>query len=70
MANTYTAVTKQDGNWWIGWIEEVPGVNCQERTRRDLLESLRTTLAEALRFNREDAISAAAPDYTEELVTV
>ena len=70
MANTYTAVTKQDGNWWIGWIEEVPGVNCQERTRRDLLESLRTTLTEALRFNREDAISAAAPDYTEELVTV
>ena len=30
MANTYTAVTKQDGGWWIGWIEEVPGVNCFE----------------------------------------
>ncbi len=70
MANTYTAVTKQDGDWWIGWIEEVPGVNCQERTRGELLESLRTTLAEALQFNREDAISAAASDYTEELVTV
>jgi hypothetical protein len=23
MANIYTAVTKQDGGWWIGWIEEV-----------------------------------------------
>ncbi len=70
MANTYTAVTKQDGEWWIGWIEEVPGVNCQERTREELLASLRTTLAEALEFNRQESIQAAAPDYTEELVTV
>ena len=70
MANTYTALTKQDGGWWLGWIEEVPGVNCQERTRQELLVSLRTTLTEALQFNREDAIRAAAPDYSEELVTV
>ena len=70
MANTYTAVTKQDGEWWIGWIEEVPGVNCQERTREELLAILRTTLAEALELNRQEAIQAAAPDYTEELVIV
>jgi predicted RNase H-like HicB family nuclease len=70
MANTYTAVTKQDGGWWIGWIEEVPGVNCQERTREELLASLRTTLAEALELNRQEAIQAAAPDYTEEPVTL
>ena len=70
MANTYTAVTKQDGGWWIGWIEEVAGVNCQERTRTELLASLRTTLAEALDLNRQDAIRAAAPGYSEELVTV
>ena len=70
MANTYTAVTKQEGAWWIGWIEEIPGVNCQERTRESLLVSLRTTLAEALELNRADAIRAAASDYTEESVTV
>ena len=70
MANTYTAVTKQDAGWWIGWIEEVPGVNCQERTREELLASLRTTLAEALEFNRREAIQAAASDYTEEPVTL
>jgi len=29
----YTAIVKQDGDWWIGWIEEVPGVNCQESSR-------------------------------------
>jgi predicted RNase H-like HicB family nuclease len=52
MANTYTAVTKPDGEWWIGWIEEIPGVNCQERTREELLASLRVTLKEALEYNQ------------------
>ena len=70
MSNTYTAVTKQDGDWWTGWIEEIPGVNCQERTREELLETLRTTLAEALEFNRQEAIQAVSPGYTEELVSV
>ena len=65
MANTYTAITKQDGDWWIGWVEEVPGVNCQERTEEELLQSLRVTLREALQFNRDEAIKAAAPGYTE-----
>jgi predicted RNase H-like HicB family nuclease len=70
MANTYTAITKQDGDWWIGWIEEVPGVNCQERTREELLNSLRDALKEALAFNREEAIQAATPNFTEEQLTV
>lgn len=58
MNNQYTAVIKKDGDWWIGWIEEVPGVSCQERTREELVESLRITLKEALEFNRKDALSA------------
>ena len=70
MPNTYTAITKKDGDWWIGWIEELPGVNCQERTREELLETLKTTLKEALEFNRQEAIRAAEPDYTEEPLTV
>ncbi|OGV71532.1 MAG: hypothetical protein A3K18_22510 [Lentisphaerae bacterium RIFOXYA12_64_32] len=70
MANTHTAVMKRDGDWWIGWIEEVPGVNCQERSREGLVASLRVTLAEALEFNRQEALEAAAADYTEEPVTV
>lgn len=36
MSQTYRAVVKQDGDWWIGWIEEVPGVNCQERARDEI----------------------------------
>ena len=33
MNMNYTAIIKQQDNCWIGWIEEVPGVNCQELTR-------------------------------------
>lgn len=65
MHASYTAVIKQDGPWWIGWVEEVPGVNCQEASREELLESLRTTLAEAIAMNREEARRAAGKGYEE-----
>jgi len=68
MANDYTAVIKQDGDWWIGWIEEIPGVNCQERTRPELLETLRLTLAEALDDNRREALLAAGSGYSTESI--
>jgi len=51
----YTAVIKQDASWWIGWIEEVPGVNCQERSREKLLDSLKTALRETLQKNRRSS---------------
>lgn len=47
----HTATICQSGNWWIGWIEEVPGVNAQERTREELLESLRECLDEAMEMD-------------------
>lgn len=68
MKNKYTAVIKEDEGWWIGWIEEVPGVNCQEATREDLLESLRVTLGEALEFNRDDARRMAGVGFEEALI--
>jgi predicted RNase H-like HicB family nuclease len=70
MNQEYTAVIKQDAGWWIGWVEEVPGVNCQESSREELLESLRVTLKEALRFNREDALNAAGGNYEEAQIAV
>jgi len=70
MTQSYMAVVKQDGQWWIGWIEEVPGVNCQERTRDELLESLRIALGEALEMNRADAKEAAGKGYEELTIAV
>ncbi len=68
MKNNYTAIVKQDGDWWTGWIKEVPGVNCQEATRKVLMESLRVTLNEALEFNREDARRMAGIGFEEALI--
>ena len=61
----FTAVVKQDGDTWFGWIEEVPGVNAQESSREHLLESLRTVLQEALEMNRAEARAAAGSGYEE-----
>ncbi len=60
-ASAYTAVIRQDGPWWIGWVEEVPGVNVQEQSREALLKSLKEVLREALEFNCQDAFDAAGP---------
>ncbi len=70
MRSEYTALIKQDGAWWIGWIEEVPGVNCQEATREELIESLKAALKAALTFNRQDALRDAGSNYAEIKIAV
>ena len=53
MKRNFTVVIKQDEGWWIGWVEEIPGVNSQGKTRVELLKNLRSALKEAPEFNRE-----------------
>lgn len=65
----YTAVIQQSEGWWIGWIEEVPGVNSQGKTREELLENLREALQEALEMNRADARAAATGAFEEVSIT-
>lgn len=68
MQNTYTAILKQDGKWWIGWIEEISGVNCQESSKEELLDTLRITLKEAIELNRQEALETAESNYSIELL--
>lgn len=63
MAHIYTALIQQRGKWWIGRIQEIPSVNCQERTRDELLDTLKITLSEMLEINREEAISLVENGY-------
>ena len=65
MAANYTAVIQQHGEWWIGWVEEVPGVNSQGQTREELLDNLRDALEEALEMNRADARAAVGGAFEE-----
>ena len=42
----FTAVFEQDGEGWIGYLEELPGANTQGRT----LEEARENLKDAVRL--------------------
>jgi predicted RNase H-like HicB family nuclease len=37
----FRAVVKKSDDWWIGWLIDLPGVNAQERTREESLESIK-----------------------------
>jgi predicted RNase H-like HicB family nuclease len=65
MSVSDTAVVQQHGEWWIGWVAEVPGVNSQGATREELLDNLRDALKEALEMNRQEARAAAAGAFEE-----
>jgi predicted RNase H-like HicB family nuclease len=58
-------VIRRDGRGWIGWVEEVPGVNSQGETREELLANLREALGEAIQMNREEARKAAGEQFEE-----
>jgi predicted RNase H-like HicB family nuclease len=63
--NSYTAVVQRDGPWWIGWVKEIPGVNCQGITREELIENLHSALKEALEMNIAEAMASTTGEYEE-----
>lgn len=67
MAGNYIAVIQHRDPWWVGWIEEIPGVNSQAATREELLDNLRSALDEILEMNRADALAAAEDAPYEEV---
>jgi predicted RNase H-like HicB family nuclease len=44
----YRAIIKKTGDWWIGWLIDLPGVNAQEKTQERLIESLKVGAQEML----------------------
>jgi predicted RNase H-like HicB family nuclease len=65
MNTQFTAIIKKEEDWWIGWVEEVSGVNAQERTKEKLIDSLKEALLDILELNREEARREAVGDYEE-----
>ena len=63
MNSSYTAVIQKADDWWIGWIQEVRGVNAQGATKEELMENLRAALVDILELNCSYAISAAEGEY-------
>ncbi len=48
-----TAIFEQVGEWWLGYVEEVPGANVQERTLDEARESLREAVQLIIEANRQ-----------------
>lgn len=44
----YRAVVKKVDEWWIGWLIDLSGVNAQEKTKEELIESLKIGAQEML----------------------
>ncbi|MEA3643195.1 MAG: hypothetical protein VBE63_25125 [Lamprobacter sp.] len=63
MKGELTAIVKKDGDWWLGWIEEIPGANAQERTKDELLLSLREAVIDILELRAEEAYKHADKDF-------
>lgn len=57
----YRAILKHVDGWWIGRLVDLPGVNAQERTREDCIESLR--------IGAEDMLSLPVDADAEAIVT-
>ncbi|MBF0606744.1 MAG: type II toxin-antitoxin system HicB family antitoxin [Candidatus Magnetobacterium sp. LHC-1] len=47
------ACVKKCDDWWIGWLIDIPGVNAQERTRDELIESLIIGAQDMISINNE-----------------
>jgi predicted RNase H-like HicB family nuclease len=60
----FRAVIKKSGDWWIGWLVDLPGVNAQEKTREELIESLRIGAEDML------ALPVETKEEGEELVPI
>jgi predicted RNase H-like HicB family nuclease len=59
----YRAIIKKSGEWWIGWLIDLPGVNAQEKSKAELIESLRV--------GAEDMLDTEVPfDPDAEMTTV
>ena len=53
MTATFTAVFEQDGDWWVGYVEELPGANTQGATLDEARENLKEAVELLIEADRE-----------------
>ena len=52
MARQFTAIYKKSGKWYLGWVEEISGVNAQGKTLKEVKENLKEALSLILETNK------------------
>jgi predicted RNase H-like HicB family nuclease len=70
MKAEFTALIKRDGDWWLGWVEQIPGANAQEKTKEELIISLREAARDILEIHSEEARKRAESNYEEVLLII
>jgi len=53
MKGEFTTVIEKRGKWYIGYIEEISGVNTQGETLEEVNENLKEALTLIIEANRE-----------------
>ncbi|MGD0351928.1 MAG: type II toxin-antitoxin system HicB family antitoxin [Dehalococcoidia bacterium] len=53
MSREFTGVIEKRGDWYVGYVEELPGVNTQGRTLKEVRENLKEATQLIIEANRE-----------------
>jgi predicted RNase H-like HicB family nuclease len=70
MSREFTAVFEKHGRWYIGYVEEIPGVNTQGRTLAEARKNLKEALELILEENRRVVARTRAASTKRELITI
>lgn len=66
----FTAVFQKRGNWWVGYVEELPGANTQGKTLEEARENLKEAVALIIQANRDTAPPSNTSDIIREELVV
>jgi predicted RNase H-like HicB family nuclease len=70
MKHEFTSVIEKRGKWYVGYVEEIPGVNTQGRTLAEARRNLKEALTLVLESNRALSAKDRSPDAKREPITV
>ncbi|MBZ5694379.1 MAG: type II toxin-antitoxin system HicB family antitoxin [Acidobacteriia bacterium] len=70
MQREFTAVIEKKGRWYVGTVEEIPGVNTQGRTLAEVRRNLKEAVTLILEANRSLVARQHTPQAKRELISV
>jgi predicted RNase H-like HicB family nuclease len=53
MSREFTGIIEKKDEWYIGYVEEIPGVNTQGKTLKEVKDNLKEALTLIIETNRE-----------------
>ena len=70
MIGQFTAVYMKRGKWYVGYVEEIPGVNTQGKTLAEAKRNLKEALEMVLEANRRIAHRFHSKNAIEEPISI